>query len=68
LSQNPGRFNQAASEAFRNMNEEERMKLEAQLPEPSRMTKGEVNKRAAAIFQKIHTSVLMGYNIVDTCI
>ena len=57
LSLNPGQFNRVASKAFRDTNEEERMELETQLLEPSRMTKGEVNKRAAAIFRKIQKSI-----------
>ena len=57
LSDNPGRFNREASEAFKMMTEEEREELTAHLPKSTPMTKGEIHKRAATIFHKIHKSV-----------
>ena len=59
LLMNPGRFNHEASDAFKRMSQEERDDLMRYMPEPSHMSKGDVNKRATTIFRKIQKSVII---------
>ena len=57
LDDGPVCFNKEASKAFRKMTEDEREELQAKLPNPTPMTKGEINRKGSRIFQKIQKSV-----------
>ena len=57
IDDNPGRFNKEASKIYRELKEDERECLRAQIVEPKQMTKREVYRRGSKIFEKIQKSV-----------
>lgn len=57
MDDNPGRFNKEASKIYRELKEDERECLRAQIAEPKQMTKREVYRRGSKIFEKIQKSV-----------
>ena len=57
LEDNPGRFNKEASESYKKLTERERESLLAQISEPVPMTKREVCREGAKIFETIQKSV-----------